>query len=952
MAQKRKKEISIFVRILIVFLCVNIITSGILLVIAFGFHRQSIEMRTKEVVAQQLEILRDNFENEYRLNLKRSLDVLVSSSIIDDYLTVSEFEKRILGKKIEQMFSQTMKTYRTYKCIRFVEADGRVSICVTDKSRNEKRINLNQIKLESPTTLPPTLVASIKLFETLEAIPLLLSGGYMEWFMPPRELQLEGPFSDEDGTPSLLAGVSKLDLDVGAFGGVLMIQQQLGPFFEGLRDVEFFNENLIWVFDAQGRILQSPEKEEFRFEPTIHLSEIFQRTPKLIDAKEGLVGYQDFSIIPGKPFVRVAISIPATLLLKDFSSPIRFFSLVLICSLIMVLLVALYVSRYLSQPIIKLADAANRLAEGDLTTRVKVETTGEVQTLVNSFNQMAQELQQTILLNVRLDEASKRKEELEQINRELEGARQTLAEREQRYRMLTGNLPGIVYRIDLESNNNLTFFNDMLFPMTGYIDEELKQAKVCALESVIIQEDSGIVIADVENSISKMQPFEIEYRVKHKDDEVRHFLERGRPVYDSSGELKYIDGVILDVTEREAAETERKKLESQLQRAQKMEAVGTLAGGVAHDLNNILSGIVGFPELLLLQIPEDSPLRNPILIIQKSGERAAAVVNDLLTLARRGVASAEVVNLNDVISNYLESPEFERLRSDYPGVNLETSLDPNLLNIMTSPVHISNVVMNVISNAAEAIYNNGTVRIATECRYLDRPVSGYDHVSDGDYVVFAISDNGKGISRDDIDKIFEPFYTKKKMGRSGTGLGLAVVWGVVKDLNGYIDVKSTDGKGTTFTLYFPVSREDSAKIKSKFSLDSLMGKGESILVIDDVIEQRQIASGMLEALGYATASVSSGEDAVEYVKNNPVDLLVLDMIMDPGMDGLDTYEKIIELRPGQKAILASGFSDTHRVKEAQKLGAGSYVKKPYTMEKIGIAVKSELEKEITYSGTA
>jgi len=254
--------------------------------------------------------------------------------------------------------------------------------------------------------------------------------------------------------------------------------------------------------------------------------------------------------------------------------------------------------------------------------------------------------------------------------------------------------------------------------------------------------------------------------------------------------------------------------------------------------------------------------------------------------------------------------------------------------------------MNLVSNAAEAISVSGTIRIATECRYLDRPVSGYDNVSEGDYIVLTISDNGKGISPKDIEKIFEPFCTQKKMGRSGTGLGLAVVWGVVKDLNGYIDVKSTEGKGATFTLYFPITREDPVKAKSKLALEGLMGKGESILVIDDIEEQRQIASGMLEALGYATASVTSGEDAVEYIKTNPVDLLVLDMIMEPGIDGFDTYKRIIEIRPGQKAIIASGFSDTGRVKGTQILGAGSYVRKPYTIEKIGIAVKSELEKAI------
>ena len=160
----------------------------------------------------------------------------------------------------------------------------------------------------------------------------------------------------------------------------------------GLRDVKFFDENLIWVFDAQGHLLQSPEKEEIRLEPTDRLLEGFQGTPKLIDVKEGLVAYQDFSIIPGKPFIRVAISIPSALLLKDFSSAIRFFSLVLVCSLFMVLLVALYVSRYLSKPIIELADAANRLAEGDLAAKVELETTGEVQMLVDSFNQMVADL--------------------------------------------------------------------------------------------------------------------------------------------------------------------------------------------------------------------------------------------------------------------------------------------------------------------------------------------------------------------------------------------------------------------------------------------------------------------------------------------------------------------------------------------------------------------------------
>jgi CheY-like chemotaxis protein len=252
--------------------------------------------------------------------------------------------------------------------------------------------------------------------------------------------------------------------------------------------------------------------------------------------------------------------------------------------------------------------------------------------------------------------------------------------------------------------------------------------------------------------------------------------------------------------------------------------------------------------------------------------------------------------------------------------------------------------MNLVSNAAEALPNGGKVTISTKNQYIDKPVRGYDEVKEGDYVVLTVADNGVGISSQEAQRIFEPFYTKKVMGRSGTGLGMAVVWGTVKDHKGYIELKTTEGKGTTLDLYFPVTRKQLEKEKAATSITEYMGHGESILVVDDVQEQRDIASVLLTQLGYLVNSVSSGEEAVEHVKTNSTDLLVLDMIMDPGIDGLDTYKKVVELHPGTKAIIASGFSETDRVKEAQRLGAGQYIKKPYTLEKIGLTVKTELEK--------
>jgi CheY-like chemotaxis protein len=319
-------------------------------------------------------------------------------------------------------------------------------------------------------------------------------------------------------------------------------------------------------------------------------------------------------------------------------------------------------------------------------------------------------------------------------------------------------------------------------------------------------------------------------------------------------------------------------------------------------------------------------------------------VDDLLTLARRGVAVSEVANPNDIVTEYLASPEHERLESFHPRVQIEAKLETDLLNILTSPVHLSKTIMNLVSNAAEALPDGGKVTISTKNQYVDKPIRGYDEVSEGDYVVLSVADNGLGILAQDMQRIFEPFYTKKVMGRSGTGLGMAVVWGTVKDHKGYIELQSTEGKGTTFDLYFPVTRKQLEKEKAATSITEYMGHGESILVIDDVREQRDIASMLLTQLGYLVNSVSSGEEAVEYVKTNSTDLLVLDMIMDPGIDGLDTYKKIGELYPGQRAIIASGFSETRRVKQAQRLGAGQYVRKPYTLEKIGLAVKTELER--------
>jgi nitrogen-specific signal transduction histidine kinase/ActR/RegA family two-component response regulator len=402
-------------------------------------------------------------------------------------------------------------------------------------------------------------------------------------------------------------------------------------------------------------------------------------------------------------------------------------------------------------------------------------------------------------------------------------------------------------------------------------------------------------------------------------------------------------GVNQDITEWKTAQEKLRESEEKLARARKMESLGLLAGGVAHDLNNVLSGIVSYPELLLIELPEDSKMRKSIETIQQSGEKAVAIVQDLLAIARGVVTTKEPLNVNDMIDEYLSSPEFIKLKEYHPTVNVNLDLYPDLFNIKGSPIHIKKAIMNLVSNASEAIESKGDISISTRNIYLDKPISRYEDVKSGEYIVLSISDDGSGIARNHLERIFEPFFSQKVMGVSGTGLGLTVVWNIVQDHSGYIDVVS-DKSGTQFDLYFPITRDEIIDKKASVMLEEIKGRGEKILVIDDIESQREISCKMLDILGYHYASVPSGEEAIAYLKNNRVDLILLDMIMAPGIGGRETYEQIIKIYSKQKAVIASGFSETEDVVAIQQLGAGQYIKKPFTLLELGSAVKKELIK--------
>lgn len=504
-------------------------------------------------------------------------------------------------------------------------------------------------------------------------------------------------------------------------------------------------------------------------------------------------------------------------------------------------------------------------------------------------------------------------------------------------------IPDIIFRLD--SDDNFSFISPA-------ISKYLKSPEVLLgrpIFELVAPEDLEKTRYRLnERRTGERAAFDLEIRLllcKNNDvkqDSRRYFSLSAEAIYSSNNgsSKRYVgtQGIFRDITYR-------KSLEHQLMQAQKMEVIGNLAAGIAHDLNNILSGLVSYPDILLLEIPKDDPLHQKIQLIQRSGKKAAVIVQDLLTLARLGVTVDEICNLNNIITEYLESFEFQLIKKRHQHTVIKANLQDNLLNVKGSAVHLSKVIMNLINNGLEAMPAGGDIIISTTNLYIDTHISGFENIPEGEYVRVSVADSGVGISESDLKQIFEPFYTKKSMNLSGTGLGMTIVWATIKDHKGYIDIRSEEGRGTTFKLYLPTTRESVTTQHQRLVLNDYIGS-ETILVVDDIPEQLDIAKNMLTKLGYTVHKASSGENAIDFITKQPVNLVILDMIMPGGLDGLKTYQEIIQIYPHQKAIITSGFSESDRVKKLLHLGVGDYVQKPYSLEKLGIAVRRELDREV------
>jgi len=524
---------------------------------------------------------------------------------------------------------------------------------------------------------------------------------------------------------------------------------------------------------------------------------------------------------------------------------------------------------------------------------------------------------------VALNDLEKKIALVRQLNEKTQ-LQESLRESEEKFRGLVENA---VFGVYLLQDGRFVYVNPRFAEMTGYSEEEL--ISCVRPEDVIHPEDLPRARQGLRERLKGLVPkSHYAFRIVTKGGETRQM-----EVY--SSRMKYRGKpaaivALLDVTEKQ-------HLEERLRRVEKMEAMITLAGGVAHDLNNILGALYGFAELLMLKMGPDHEFKSYVEKIMESSRRGAAIVDDLLTMTRRGVKVEEPVNINTVVIDYLKTLEYERMSLYHPQARVNVQISEEIPIIMGSYAHILKSIMNLVSNAVEAMPKGGTVTVRTYCEKKD-------HLPAREYVVVEVTDEGEGICEEDLKRIFEPFYTKKVMGRSGTGLGLAVVWTTVSDHGGFIEVESKVGEGTCFRLYFPVAEtREGISEREEERVDK--GNGESILVVDDVPAHLDLAKQILGEAGYTVETAESGEEALGKVRQKKYDLLLLDMLMEPNMDGLETFLEILKIHPNQKIVLMSGFIETERVKEALRQGASSFLKKPYTRRQLIDAISRAISQK-------
>ncbi len=580
----------------------------------------------------------------------------------------------------------------------------------------------------------------------------------------------------------------------------------------------------------------------------------------------------------------------------------------------------LFVSRLIIPPVRRLVRGTEEVGGGNLDYVFAPEWSREFHSISDSITRMVTTLKDTL--------------------RQARDAEQTALMSEEKYKRLVDNLTNsVLYRHNLEGV--LTYVSSSVTKVLGYtVEESLGHYAEYMTDHPVNQE----VQKRTELCIQGIQQPPYEMQVRAKDGEIRWFEVVDVPVRNAAGEVEAVEGIAYDITQRKRAEEEKVRIESQFQQAQKMESVGRLAGGVAHDFNNMLGVILGHLEIAMTQLQPEQPLYENLEEIRQAAWRSADLTRQLLAFARKQAIVPQVLDLNATIEGMLKM--LQRLIGE--DINLQWLPAAHLWKVKVDPTQIDQILANLCVNARDAIDNTGQITIETENNRFDEDYcAAHPTFASGEYVRLSVSDDGCGMDKETLAHIFEPFFTTKELGR-GTGLGLATVYGIMRQNEGFINIYSEPARGTMFSIYLPryAGETESKPKETEAQVNPAIPGNETILLVEDEPAILNMTSTMLQRLGYTVLAAASPGDAIRLAQEHGarIDLLITDVIM-PEMNGRDLAQRIFSLYPGLKRLFMSGYTADVIAHRGVLEDGVQFIQKPFTLKDLSAKIREVLEEK-------
>lgn len=690
-------------------------------------------------------------------------------------------------------------------------------------------------------------------------------------------------------------------------------------FRKSILDLRFGRTGYSFVFNGKGDIIVHPA-----LEGSIHdigEDDLRSTASKMVVQKTGKIIYDWRN--PDENAVRKKIVIlnhipdldwivASSGYLDEFYEPLLYIQNIIFvitaAATAVVLLMTIWIGSTITSPLRRLMEHFSTGATGDFSVRMDVSSRDEIGMLARYFNTFMEKLQLY---------SSSLQDEVQEHRRSVEALRES----EERFRLLTENSPDII--ISLVHEGFISYVNPVVQTILGYAPHELTGK---AFLSIARRQDAKEYIRMFKKIRDRRETIvDFNGTLVHKDGSLRHFIFCGAPTTNYEGQVVGIEGVLKDITER-------RDLESQLQQVQKLEAVGTLAGGVAHDFNNILTAIRGSLDLSLLMVGQTHPVWKNLQQIEKAVTRAADLTRQLLFFSRKQPIETVPISLNQSVDSILKI--IERLIGE--NISITVDLIPELRPVMADRGTIEQVIMNLLINARDAMPEGGKIIIRTQNVFIDEGYArAHPYARTGEFVCLSIADTGTGMDSETVKHIFEPFFTTKEQGK-GTGLGLAVVYGIVKQHKGWITVDSRLDAGTVFRVYFSAAVGDPQKEPDRGSPpEDTRGRGEKILVVEDDPGVLSFAAAALRGNGYSVLTAASATEALEVFHKHGEDLaLVFSDVVLPDRNGLDLAEEFERIKPGIRVLMSSGYMDERSLARIIRKNNHSFLPKPYAMKSL------------------